>query len=115
ETWTGLLILRPEGRLFFANVNHFMDKIWPVIQQAKPSVLLIDCSAVIDIEYTALRLLAEAEEALKRAGITLWIAALNPDVLHVVQRSNLGGTLGRDRMFFNLQVAVAHYGAETRS
>ena len=30
-------------------------------------------------------------------------------VLKVVQQSSLGETLGRERMFFNLQSAVAHY------
>ena len=32
-----------------------------------------------------------------------------PEVLRVVQQSSLGRTLGRERMFFNLQSAVQHY------
>ena len=39
----------------------------------------------------------------------LWLAALNPEALKVVQRSKLGKALGRDRMFFNLEVAVERY------
>jgi len=83
--------------------------MWPLIEQAKPSVILLDCSAIFDMEYTALKMLAEAEEKLRRDGITLWLAALNPDVLTVVMRSEIGKTLGRERMFFNLQTAVGHY------
>ena len=109
ETWPGLLILRTEGRMFFANAQQVGDKIWPLIEKAKPSIILLDCSAIFDIEYTALKMLAEAEERLRREGIMLWLAALNPDVLTVVKRSRIGKALGRDRMFFNRQTAVEHF------
>jgi len=109
ETWPGLLILRTEGLIFFANAQHIGDKMWPLIRQAKPSIIVFDCSAVIDIEYTALKMLTEAEENLRRVGITLWLTALNPDVLEVVNRSPLGKTLGRERMLFNLETAVEKY------
>jgi hypothetical protein len=39
----------------------------------------------------------------------MWMAALNPEVLTVVQQSTLGQTLGRERMFFNVQSAVQQY------
>ncbi len=109
ETWPGLLILRVEGRLFFANAQRVADKMRPLVEQAKPSVVLLDCSAVFDIEYTAVKMLIEAEERLRREGIALWLAALNPEVLAVAQRSGLGETLGRERMFFNVEAAVAKY------
>jgi MFS superfamily sulfate permease-like transporter len=64
---------------------------------------------VIDIEYTALMMLEAAEEQLRREGIMLWLTALNPNVLEVIQRSALGATLGRERMFFKLQTAVETY------
>jgi len=109
ETWPGLLLLRPEGRLFFANAERLGDKMRALIQEAKPKVIVLDCRAVIDIEYTALRMLEAAEEKLRHEGIVLWLTALNPNVLDVVQRSSLGATLGRERMFFKLQTAVETY------
>ena len=54
-------------------------------------------------------MLMEAEERMRSQGVTLWLASLNPEVLKVVQQSPLGETLGRSRMFFNLQSAVTHY------
>ena len=36
---------------------------------------------------------------------------LTPEVLAMVQHSPLGAVLGRDRMFFNLEQAVARYQA----
>jgi anti-anti-sigma factor len=109
ETWPGLLILRPAGRIFFANAERLGEKMRAHIDAAKPNVVILDCRAVIDIEYTALRMLEAAEKNLSREGISLWLTALNPNVLEVVQRSTLGATLGRERMFFKLQTAVETY------
>jgi len=46
---------------------------------------------------------------LRREGITLWVAAMNPGVLDRVKRSALGERLGRERMFFNRRTAVEAY------
>lgn len=109
ETWPGLLVLRVEGRVFFANAQRVGDKIWPLIERLKPTALIIDCSSIIDIEYTALKMLAEAEEKLQGSGVTLWLAALNPAVFNTVSHSRLGQKLGRERMFFNVQSGVEKY------
>jgi high affinity sulfate transporter 1 len=114
ESWPGLLIIRTEGRAFFANAQRIGEKMWPMVEQAKPSVVLIDCSALFDIEYTALKMLTEAEERLRADGIELWLAALNPAVLGMVKHSRLGEVLGQQRMFFNVQMAVERY-QRTRS
>jgi sulfate permease, SulP family len=109
ESWPGLLIVRIEGRAFFLNAQRIGDRLWPLVEQSKPSVLLLDGRALIDIEYTALKMLIEAEEKLRQQGVTMWMASLNPEVLKMVQQSALGRTLGRERMFFNVQGAVQHY------
>jgi anti-anti-sigma factor len=107
ETFPGLLIVRTEGRIHFANAQRVGDKMWPLIHRAKPKVVLLDCSAIPDIEYTALRMLTDAEEKLRQSGITLWLAALNPEALDVIRRTPLEKVLGRSRMFFNVEQAVA--------
>ena len=109
ETWPGLLVARAEGRMFFANAPGVGEKLMALIREQKPSVVVLDCRAIFDIEYTALRMLAQAEQRLRRDGVELWLAALNPEVLGMVQRSSLGAALGRERMFFNLQMAVERY------
>jgi MFS superfamily sulfate permease-like transporter len=109
ESWPGLLILRVEGRAFFLNAQRIGDRMSQLISTAHPTVVILDGRALIDIEYTALKMLVEAEENLRSRGITLWLSSLNPQVLKTVQHSPLGDTLGRARMFFTLQSAVAHY------
>lgn len=109
ETFPGLLMLRPEGRIFFANVEHIAEKIRPLIDEAKPKVIALDLSRVFDLEYTALKMLTEAEKRHRERGVVLWLVGLNPEVLAVVQRSSLGKVLGHERMLFNLETAVAKY------
>jgi len=109
EQWPGLLIVRIEGRLFFANAQRAGELIWPLVEQAKPTVLVIDCRAVIDLEYTALKMLGEAEQKLRHAGTELWLAGLNPAVFAVLQRSSLGATLGKERLLLNLEGAVEKF------
>jgi SulP family sulfate permease len=111
ETFPGLLILRPEGRVFFANAERIGQKIRARTDAAKPKVVAIDMSAVFDLEYTALKMLTEGEKRIREQGIDIWLVGLTPDVLAMVQRSPLGESLGRERMHFNVEVAVAKYQA----
>lgn len=109
ETFPGMLLLRPEGRIFFANVGHVGEKMRVLIDQAKPKIVVLDLGGVFDIEYTALKLLIKAEKSYRETGVSLWLAGLNPGVLAMIQRSPLAETLGHERMFFNLEQAVASY------
>jgi MFS superfamily sulfate permease-like transporter len=93
----------------FASASRTGDALRALIIEAQPQVLVVDCSAIPDIEYTALEMLIVLEEKLREQGITLWLAALNPEPLKIVERSPFGATLGHERMFFNLEQAVAAY------
>lgn len=106
ELFPGLLILRTEGRMTFASAPRLKDKISDLIRATEPEILALDLSAVPNIEYTALQMLIGFEEKLHDAGITLWLVALNPEALNVIQRSSLMKTLGTGRMFFNAEQAV---------
>ncbi len=87
ETFPGLLILQPEGRVFFANAERIGQKMQAFIAEAKPRVVAIDLSAVFDLEYTALKMLIEGEKRNREQGVELWLVDLNPAVLTMVQRS----------------------------
>ena len=112
ETFPGLLILRTEGRIYFGNAQRIADKMAPIIRDEHPSVVIFDLGAVPDIEFTALKMLTESEENLRSRGVTLWLARLNPAAFDIVSRSSLGQTLGRERMFFNVNQAVEAYLAQ---
>ena len=109
ETFPGLLIVRLEGRVFFLNAERIAEKIRPLVEQTAPKVVAFDLSAVFDLEYSALKMLIEAERRQRERGVMLWLVGLNPAVLAMVQRSSLGAVLGRERMHFSLEQAVARY------
>ena len=109
EALPGLLIVRTEGRMTFASMPHARERMAALIEEARPRVVILDCSAIPDFEYTALCTLIRAEEKMREGGIALWLSALNPLALNMVRRSPLGQALGTERMFFNLRDAVKAY------
>ena len=124
EPAAGLLVVRPEGRLFFANARRVCDRIAAIVLEGpRPRVVLLDLSAVNDLEVTALERLAELADDLHGRGMVLWVAAPSQRPLEMVRRAAelLGrpsllaeaGWLG-DRVFRRLEDAVAAYGAQAQ-
>jgi SulP family sulfate permease len=109
ETFSGLLLLRLEGRVFFVNAEHLAAKIRFLIEEAHPKVVALHLRGVPDLEYTALKMLTEGEKRQRKRGVRLWLVGMNPQVLEVIQRSQLGRAIGRDAMLYNLEIAVAKY------
>ena len=79
------------------------------MNEAQPKVVALDLSAVPDLEYSALKALTEGKKRQRELGVSTWLVGLNPGVLQMVQRSPLGKALGREKMHFSLELAVAKY------
>ncbi len=109
ETFDGLLIVRPEGRLFFLNAQDVAEQIGALVEQHKPQVVALDLSRVTDIEYSALKMLMERERRAFERGAILWLVGLNPAALEVVRNAGLDVQLGRERLLFNARAAIARY------
>jgi sulfate permease, SulP family len=111
ETFDGLLIVRPEGRLFFVNAQYVAEQVSALVAQHLPRVLALDLSRVPDIEYSALQTLIEGEKRATERGAVVWLVGLNPGVLEVVRNAGLDKRLGRERMLFNAREAIERYQA----
>jgi high affinity sulfate transporter 1 len=109
ETFPGLLIVRPEGRLYFANAQYVAERIDALVAEYQPRVLALDLSRVPDVEYSALQVLAEGERRRARDGIVVWLAGLNPGVLETVRHSALYAQFGPQRLLFNAREAIVRY------
>jgi len=112
DLFEGLLILRPEGRLFFVNVQYVGQRIQELVAQYQPQVLALDLSRVPDIEYSALQALMEGEKRMSASGTAVWLVGLNPGVLEVARHAGLDQRLGRERMLFNARAAIERYRAQ---
>jgi MFS superfamily sulfate permease-like transporter len=111
ETFGGLLILRPEGRLYFVNAQNVLDQIGALVAKYEPQVLALDMSRTPDLEYSALQALIEHEQRATANGGVIWVVGLNPAVLEMVRKSGLDERLGRERMLFNAREAIQRYHA----
>jgi sulfate permease, SulP family len=125
ERAPGLLAIRPEGRLFFANARRVVDRIAAIAADKRPAprVVLLDLSAVNDLEMTALERLADLAEDLHGRGMALWVAAPSQRPLEMLLRAaellgrtDLQADTGRlgVRVFPSLDDAVAAYQGRTQ-
>jgi len=115
ETFEGLLIVRPEGRLYFVNAQNVAEKIDALVMQYKPRVLALDMSRVQDIEYSALQAMMDGETRATGRGAIVWLAGLNPGVLEVVRNSGLAERLGSERLLFNARAVIERFQALQRA
>jgi SulP family sulfate permease len=109
EVIPGLLILRTEGMLTFASIPRAADKFNALTAGREAKILLLDLSAVPDIEYSALMQLEEAEQKMAESSTSLWVAGLNRRVLESIGRTALGERLKDGRIFYTTEEAVQQY------
>ena len=109
ETFGEMLIVRTEGRMFFANATQLGEALLALLTQHQPKILVLDLSRVPDIEYSALKALQESDRKFAEHGVTLWLAGCNPGVLEVVRNSGLAQQLGPQRLLFNARTAIENF------
>ena len=105
ETFPGLLIIRFDADLFFANANVFADDVREALAAAdpKPSVVLFDAESVSDIDSTAIMVMRDLRAELESVGIELWTARIKTRVRETIDRVD-GDDFGR--LFTTVRVAV---------
>jgi MFS superfamily sulfate permease-like transporter len=111
ETFPGLLIVHPVGRIYFANYERVNHRILDLAQAAQTpvKVLLMDASSISDLEYTVLDGLGRFSGELKGRGITLWVAGFNPTALEMVQRFMVVSQVRTEYIYDCVEDAVDAY------
>jgi sulfate permease, SulP family len=63
----GMLIVRPEGGLYFANARRVAERLYALADEARPEarVMLVDGSATPDWETTSLQAVVDLDERLR--------------------------------------------------
>jgi MFS superfamily sulfate permease-like transporter len=112
ETFPGSLMVRVEGRVFFANAERIGQKILALVGRRARACCCSTCVRCRISSTPRSRCSPTPRRGSASSGMELWLVGLNPEVLAVVQRSALGERLGRERMLFNLETAVAKYLAD---
>ncbi|MFV2062707.1 MAG: SulP family inorganic anion transporter [Chloroflexota bacterium] len=88
ETFPGLLIIRFDADLFFANANVFADDVREAIVAVDPapSVVLLDAESVNDIDSTAMEVMRDLAAELAADDVEFWVARLKGHVQELLVR-----------------------------
>lgn len=82
ETLPNALCLRPDESLFFANAAFLEDHIMAILSERREvRHVIIQCSAVNDIDYSALEMLENLNSELDALGITLSLSEVKGPVM----------------------------------
>lgn len=84
----GLLIVRPESGLFFANADHVRDEVRAAVARAHPHAVVLDAETVPFIDVTAITMIEQLASDLNRDGIQLAIARDIGGVRDVIARAH---------------------------
>jgi high affinity sulfate transporter 1 len=114
ETYAGLLILRFDGSLYFANAPDAADEIRTAVEisDPPPKVLLLDGESINGIDATAINTIEELHDELQRAGIEIWFARMRANVMEVLERSDMMEIFDRERFYISVQDGVNAFLAE---
>ena len=108
RTLPGLLAVRVDESLYFANATVLEDRIEALLANdvSLRRVLLI-CSAVNQIDTTALGVLTQLERSLTARGIELMLAEVKGPVMDRLRPTELGKRL-TGRVFLSVHDAFVH-------
>jgi MFS superfamily sulfate permease-like transporter len=107
EELPGLVILRFDAPLFFANARTFRDLVRALAAtDPRPHWIVIAAEPITDVDTTAADMLADLDEELNANGTSLVFAELKDPVRAKLERYELIGPLDPDHFFPTLDGAV---------
>jgi high affinity sulfate transporter 1 len=114
ETYPGLLIIRFDGALFFANAHDFVTAVRQAIAATEPPprVVVIDGESMNDVDATAIITLKEFQDQLLKTDIQLRFARVKSHVMEVMERGGLVEAIPVEHYYPTVQSAVDAFLAE---
>ena len=111
ETFPGLVILRVDGELFFANAHWFRDVVRSLVRGQTPPVreLLVHAGAVPHIDTTAADMLRSLIKELDEAGVSLAFARATTGLVHDLQRNGITRLVDEDLFYDTVAAGVDAY------
>ena len=97
RTEDGLVIYRFGTSLYFANTPKLVDDVMALIGHGSPvRWLVVDCTAIEDIDYTASVVIARLDEQLQQRHVRLALSTVLGPVQRQLDRYGIGPALGAD-------------------
>jgi SulP family sulfate permease len=119
-TIPGLLIVRPDEMLFFANASSVRDAIVRAARETepKPTVVLLDLSLTRDADVPAIEALESLRRRLGSEEVALWLSHVRPDVMDLLDRAGALDVIGQGHVYPRLAdgiLAFIHGSAAARA
>jgi SulP family sulfate permease len=98
----GLLVLRIDADMFFGNIRFIHKAITQLVtkEPTQVHVLLLDFSAVSDVDFSAVVELRKTVKWLKARDIILLVTAINGQIRDVLKRSRFMDLVGEQNVFW---------------
>ncbi len=116
EQIPGLLILRWDAPLFFANANIFRNLVRDLIAKTEPppTWVLVAAEPVTDVDTTAAEMLVDLDEELNASGIHLAFAELKDPVKDKVVNYGLLETIDYRHFYPTIKTGIKAFRKETK-
>jgi len=111
ETFPGLVILRVDGELFFANARWFRETVRSLVRGQEPPVreVLVHAGAVPNIDTTAAAMLRELIAELDESDVELDFARVTTALYGDLERNGIVELVGADRFHETVHAGVADF------
>jgi high affinity sulfate transporter 1 len=107
----GLMLYRFDAPLFFANANIFRERLLAAVRSSPVSLKMVVVAAepITDLDSTAADMLAGLDHDLETRGIELAFAEMKDPVKDRLRRFGLVETIGHERFYPTIGVAVRRF------
>jgi high affinity sulfate transporter 1 len=111
----GLIVFRYDAPLFYANASRFAEDVRTLIDAAPTPVrwLVLDCSSIDDVDYSAGQLLGTVIEGLHRDSRVFALAGPDPALIDTLRRYGTLDHFDNAHIFPDVASAVAAFAAST--
>jgi high affinity sulfate transporter 1 len=110
-TLPGLVLYRFGAALYYANASRFADEILAIVGPPPTTVrwLIVDAEAIIQVDYSAARVIEELKRNLAAAGVSFGFARLPINTRADFDRHHLTEVIGREWIFNRIHDALDAY------
>ncbi len=114
QSLPGLIVFRYDADLFYANAGRFTDDVIELIRAAPDPVhwLVLDCSAINDVDYSAARQLNDLIDFVHARGAHFVIAGADLELQQTLEHEGILALINADHVFHGIGSAVRAYRAE---
>jgi high affinity sulfate transporter 1 len=114
ESLPGLIVFRFDARLFYANASLFVDDIRKLIDGAPTPVrwLVLDCSSIGDIDYSASLSIADLIKSLHDEGRVFAVASVDPTLMDDLKAYRTVESFDNTHIYPTVAAAVEAFRAE---